>query len=383
MDLVDAALAQAVELGEVGVQVAAYVGDDLVLERWVGEARPERPVDGDTLFPVLSVSKAVTATAIHIQAERGLVDYDASIATYWPEFGKHGKGTVTIRHVLSHRSGVAGMPQEATADLMANWDWMIDRLADLEPLSLPGVNNMYAPYSFGWILGEVVRRTDRVHRPFGQFVQEEIFEPLKIRDFWIGLPPAEEHRVATLVGPFEEPKNPIRRKAVPSAVPIGPDLFNNPVIHQACFPSAGGIATARSVARFFALLANKGQLDDVRLLSESRVKALLRERPDTWLRDEMLDAVAVIGEGGFWLAGLDPVVGAAKSNILYHTGGGGTYAWADVDSRLAVAICHNRMFTKAAVQPGATATHPFLALGDAIRRTTASMDISAGLQQSS
>src|SRR5512147_3228065 len=118
---------------EVGLQVAAYKDGKLVVDTWGGVADPGtgRKVDGDTLFNVYSVTKAVSATALHIQAERGLVDYDAPVAAYWPDFGAAGKGDVTVRHVLSHVSGVLRMPPDITPELMTNWDWMCGRIAEM------------------------------------------------------------------------------------------------------------------------------------------------------------------------------------------------------------------------------------------------------------
>ena len=361
-----AALTKAVDLGEIGIQVAAYRGEDLILDSSIGEAQPGVPVSGDTLFPIFSVTKALTLVAVHIQAERGLVDYDDPIAAYWPEFAAHGKGGVTIRHVLTHRSGVPGMPSDTTPELMADWNWMVTHLADLEPLYPPGTKNAYASYSFGWLLGEVVRRTDPMHRPFCQFVQDEVCRPIGVEELWLGLPPAEEERVAILAGGYEEPTGRLRRLAVPPGIPIGPALFNLPLFHQACIPSANGVANARSVARFFAMLANGGELGGVRLLSEARVRSFTRLRPNSYEFDEILNAVALVGEGGFWLSGNDPVVGDSP-HVLLHTGGGGTYAWADLDSRLAVAILHNRMFTKASAHADGGSNHPFKQLGEAIR----------------
>ena len=116
---------------EIGVQVCAWLGEEQIVDCWAGLANPEtgQAVDGETLFNVYSVSKAVTATAMHIQVERGLVDYDAPIATYWPDFAQAGKAEVTVRQVLSHVSGVLRMPPDVTPELMTNWDWMCGRIA--------------------------------------------------------------------------------------------------------------------------------------------------------------------------------------------------------------------------------------------------------------
>ena len=113
--------------GEVGLHVAIYQDGELVVDTWGGIADPTtgRKVDGDTLFPVFSVTKAVTATALHIQAERGLVEYNKPIAYYWPEFAAHGKDKATVTDALSHRSGIPQMPEGVTPELMADYHWMV------------------------------------------------------------------------------------------------------------------------------------------------------------------------------------------------------------------------------------------------------------------
>lgn len=115
---IEAALERAVELGEVGVQVAAYQGNELVVDAWIGptDYPTGAPVDGDSMFPVFSVSKAMVTTAVHLQADRGLLDIDNPIATYWPEYAANGKGNITLRHVLQHRAGVPQMPGDLTLD---------------------------------------------------------------------------------------------------------------------------------------------------------------------------------------------------------------------------------------------------------------------------
>jgi CubicO group peptidase (beta-lactamase class C family) len=133
------------EQSEVGLQVAVYHRDELVVDAWGGIADETtgRKVDGDTLFPVFSVVKAVTATALHIQAERGLIAYDQPIARYWPEFAAQGKEHATIRDALSHRLGIPQMPEGVTPELMSDYDWMVDQLAKMKPRFAPGTDNGY------------------------------------------------------------------------------------------------------------------------------------------------------------------------------------------------------------------------------------------------
>ena len=123
------------ENGELGMQVAVYLDGEQVVDVWGGIADETtgRAVDGDTLFPSFSVIKATTATALHLQAERGLIEYDTPIAHYWPEFAAHGKDTATVRDALSHRLGIPYMPEGVTPELMSNYDWMVDQLANMKP----------------------------------------------------------------------------------------------------------------------------------------------------------------------------------------------------------------------------------------------------------
>src|SRR6516164_9847573 len=194
---VDAAIREG---GEIGLQVAAYLKGELVVDVWGGLADETtgRKVDGDSLFPVFSVTKAVTATALHIQAERGLIDYDKPISHYWPEFAANGKGTATVRDALTHRTGIPLMPEGVTPQQMCDWNWMIEHLAQMKPLFDPGTTSAYHSYTFGWIIAECVRRTDPQRRPFGRFVQEEICQPLGIDNLFIGIPDAAEARIAKL-----------------------------------------------------------------------------------------------------------------------------------------------------------------------------------------
>ncbi len=372
---VDAALQRAVDLGELGVQVAAYLDGELVVDAWTGpkDVDTGELVDGDTLFPVFSTTKAVTATTLHIQAERGLVDYDAKVVEYWPEYGAHGKDTVTVRDVLTHRSGAPQMPADVTPATIGDWDWVVERLADLEPLHAPGERTIYHSMSFGWLVGEIVRRTDPQHRPFRQFVRDELLDPIGATDVYIGLPESEEHRVATLVPPTASfgAHLPLRDVTSPRAVAPGA-VSNTREMHAAGSPGGGGIMSARSGARFFALLANGGELDGVRLLSEERLRALttLRDRPHE--EDESIPHVAWLGVGGYWVGGesppAPPEVGTG-AHVLGHPGAGGSIGWADLDSKLAVMICHNRMFRNDPPMP--LAEHPYYAIGERIRALAA------------
>jgi Beta-lactamase len=163
---VEAEVEKIIESGEVGFQVAALSGGQVVINTWAGRtAAGGDDVGGETIFPVFSVSKAVVATAVHVQAVRGLVDYEAPVATYWPAFSAHGKGKITVEHVLSHRAGVPAMPIGVTPEIMCDWAAMIRLIADLQPLYPAGEPSTYLSMTFGWLLGENVRRTDPRQSP--------------------------------------------------------------------------------------------------------------------------------------------------------------------------------------------------------------------------
>ena len=367
---VDAAIRQG---GEIGVQVAAYLSGELVVDVWGGLADETagRMVNGDTLFPVFSVTKAVTATALHIQAERGLIDYDKPISHYWPEFAANGKGTATIRDGLTHRTGIPLMPEGVTPQQMCDWNWMIEHLAQMKPLFDPGTTSAYHSYTFGWIIAECVRRTDPQRRPFGRFVQEEICTPLGIDNLFMGIPEAAEPRIAKLTNMPAPPAGtpapgPLRMGAIPSQVGVVQEVFGRADVRRACIPGAGGIMNARSEARFFAMLANGGQLGGVRLLSEERVRSFSTPRANRGEVDRTLARVLNLGISGFHLGGesppAPPVIGN-NPHTISHPGAGGSIGWADPDARLAVGICHNRMFDAQTPQD-----NPLQPIGDAIRQ---------------
>lgn len=345
---VRAAIRSAIDAGhEQAVHVVAYHGGRQVIDVWDGLADPEsgRRAAADTLYNVYSVTKAVAATALHIQAERGHVDYDAPIADYWPEFAQNGKASATVRHALTHRAGVPLMPEGVTPEKMCDWNYMTGAIAAMEPLAPPGEKTLYQSMTFGWIVGEIVRRSDPKGRDFRQFVLDEINAPLGLRDLWIGIPDAVADRVATMSNRNENDPPPpaatLYARSMPAAVDLVPPVFARPDVQRATIAGVGGIFNARDEARFWAMLAGGGELDSVRLLSADRVAGFSNIRDNGDEPDPVMFGIPIpISTGGYWLGG--PRVSSPRA--IWHPGAGGSLGWADPDQNLAVAVCHNRMF---------------------------------------
>ncbi|MFE1396974.1 serine hydrolase domain-containing protein [Nocardiopsis dassonvillei] len=369
---VTAALEESLRRGELGIQVAAYLNGELIVDACAGEVEPGgAPVTTTTLFPVFSVTKAITATALHLQAERGLVDYLAPVARYWPEFGAAGKEEMTVRDLLSHRGGIPWMPEGVTPEKQADWEWMTERIERTEPAFAPGTVNCYHALIWGWAVGELVRRTDGCRRGFDAFVREELLDPLGIDDIHLGLDPRHDGRVAVLVGgavPQGVPEEFL--KGMPAAVYPGAEVYNTALARRTVNPGAGGIGTASAFARFFALLAGRGELDGIRLLSTERVEELTTPRPHADEPDLYMGKPARLSSYGYWVGssgeGAYPVLGA-NPRILHHPGAGGSLAWAELDTGLAVSICHNAMHDAAPDTPD----HPFTPVAEAVREIAA------------
>ena len=184
---------------ETAVQVAAYLRGEQVVSACAGwaDATTRRPVDERTLFNCWSAGKGSTSTVVHVLTEDGLIDYDAPIAQYWPGFGAHGKHGITIEHMLTHSAGIPQAPAGLNVRDLGDWAAMCARIAELTPLWPPGAATGYHAVTYGYVLGEVVRRV--TGRPISAVLRERVTGPLGIvRDLHFGVPSSDLDRVARL-----------------------------------------------------------------------------------------------------------------------------------------------------------------------------------------
>ena len=346
---VQEAIDRLVESGtERGVQVAVYRDGSQVVDAVAGGAAPPsgRPVDPGTVFYNFSIVKGATATIAHLLAERGLFGYDTPVAELWPEFAAHGKQAVTVRQVLDHTAGVPGIPLDTTIEDLCDWDKICAAIADTELWWEPGTKVGYHAYTFGYIVGEVVRRA--TSKPISQVLAEEVAGPLGVAgELWFGMPASEQHRLAPLEdepGAAEAaaqmmaslpPDLPMFKAGPPESFPNAA-FGNRPDVLAADIP-AGGKTSARAIARMYAALL--GEVDGVRLLPPERLAEA------TAISSSGLDEV--FGMPTTWGLGYGiggPAGDARESPTVFGLGGvGGSFACGDTASGVAWAVTKNRV----------------------------------------
>src|ERR687894_305465 len=250
---------------ERGLQVAVYRHGEPVVDAVAGVADPitGHPVTSDTPFFSYSIGKGIAATVVHVLAERGAIAYDTPIAELWPEFGAHGKDKATVRHALSQSVGVPGLPPGLTVDDLCDWEKMCAIIADSEPWWEPGTRIGYHAITWGYIVGEIIRRASG--KPIPQTLWEEVAEPLGVaNELFFAVPAAEQHRVARLE---DAPGSKEMFGELPEDSPIfklGPDLSAADANRAEVLSAnilAGGTVTARAVARMYAALL--GEVDGI------------------------------------------------------------------------------------------------------------------------
>jgi CubicO group peptidase (beta-lactamase class C family) len=252
------------------------------------------------------------------------------------------------------------MPEISTAEQLPDWDWVVARLAEMAPRFEPRTTNAYHAASWGWLMGELIRRRDPEGRDVYQVIREDLLEPLAITDgCFLPLPPGADDRLARLSGTLAIAG---RDRTVMTEAESGPHMW------RAGSPAGGAVMTATAGARFFAMLANGGQIDGVRLVSEKLLERSLMPRDDALVPDAIAGRVRLVGAGAYWLGGrtegAEPLV-ARGTRVLWHPGAGGSVGWADLDQRIGVAICHNRLFDWEGLP---VANHPFGPIVEVVER---------------
>jgi CubicO group peptidase (beta-lactamase class C family) len=343
----DAFAGNFVDPGELGAAVSAVVDGRVVVDLWAGlaDAHTGRLWEADTPVLVYSATKGPTAVCALLLWERGLLDIDAPVVDVWPQFADEGKGAVTTRHLLTHQAGLPVFDDPITFGDCHDADLVAARLAAQRPHWEPGTAHGYHPLTFGWLVGEVVRRV--AGRSVGRVFAEEVAGPLGL-DFWIGLPPEREASVARLAaGRFDLTGVSADDAAFAFAAAIlnvesltfrafanppgqlDVESFNAPELHQAEWPAANGIGTARALARLY------GELASDRVLSAATLDEA--SRPQVAGPDRVLAVDTRFGLG----FSLESVMTADASGVFGHEGAGGSVAFADRSRGLGFAYVMN------------------------------------------
>jgi CubicO group peptidase (beta-lactamase class C family) len=337
--------------GEVGAAVAVMVDGEIVVDLWAGhaDAARTRPWECDTIVNVYSTTKGMTAICAHRLVDQGLLDLDAPVAKYWPEFAQAGKEKLPVRYLLSHRAGLPAVKDALPPGSIFKWDFMTEALAKQEPWWEPGTKHGYHAVTFGWLVGEVVRRI--TGKSLGTYFREEVAEPLGL-DFHIGL--AEEHDARTgemiLPPPPAEGEPNLLMEIISKpmglrAFVISPDMMNMSGVNTrewraAEIPSGNGHGNARALARVYGALARGGELDGVRVLSQEAIDRAIVEQSNG--PDAVLAGLPSRFGLGFILTMPDAPLGP-NPRAFGHAGMGGSLGFADPDAKVGFGYAMNKM----------------------------------------
>ena len=293
---VAAAVIRQIPRDEGGAAVALYHRGDLVVDLWGGtKDRAGTAWTEDTTAPSFSTTKGVMSTLVHILVDRGLAAYDDPVAKYWPAFAANGKGSVTIRQALSHQAGLYRIADLIESPLeMRDWEHMKALVANAELAHEPGADSGYHALTFGWLIGGLIEAI--TNKSLQQVLHEELVDPLDLDGMFIGMPHNELYRRAELIDGVSRPsekREPWREnltRGVGRALSkVGIELaeskralaaftepfdWNEEATVTAMIPAANGQFTARSLARMYAMIAEGGEIDGVRVLSKERTELM-------------------------------------------------------------------------------------------------------------
>ena len=348
------------EHDELGAAFSVYVDGEMKADLWAGVADKAtgRTWSENTLQLVFSTTKGAAAICVARLVEAGVISYDDTVATYWPEFAASGKGDVTIAQMMSHQAGLPYVDAELGFDDAMAVTPMVEALAAQAPIWAPGTQHGYHAVTYGWLAGELVRRVDG--RTLGTYFADEVAGPLGL-EFWIGLPESEEPRVSNLeaVPPPDDPNiaalmeqfmgpGTIAWKALTvngALTTAGDDnAFNTRAVHATEMPAANGITTARSLARMYA--ATVGAVDGVRLIGDDTVNRATAEAVNG--PDAVLVFPSQFGMGFMLHGTLTPMLGPSSFG---HAGAGGSLGYADPDANVGYGYVMNQMASGIAGDP--------------------------------
>jgi CubicO group peptidase (beta-lactamase class C family) len=351
--------------GEVGASVAITLDGKPVVDLWAGYAdkAKTRPWTRDTIANVYSTTKGLTAMCAHRLVDQGKLDLDTPVARYWPEFAQAGKKDLPVKFLLSHRAGLPAIKKPLSADAPYHWDTIASALAEQEPWWVPGTKHGYHALTFGWLLGEVVRRISG--KSLGTFFRDEIVEPLKI-DAHIGLAAEHDGRTADMIAapppPPDQPNIFIEAMKDPEGVTakafmnppslMAPGVVNTRRWRAAELPAANGHTHARALARVYGALARGGEVDGVRVLTPKSIERCHTEQSRG--TDTVLLIVSTRFSYGFMMSQPDAALGP-NPNAFGHPGAGGSLGFADPDAKIGFGYVMNKMNAGILIDPRATA----------------------------
>ena len=350
---------------EVGAAVALTVDGKQVVDLWGGYADKARtrPWTRDTIVNVYSTTKGLTAICAHRLAGEGKLDFDAPVAKYWPEFAQAGKAKMPVRYLLGHRAGLPAVRKPLSPEALFEWDTMCAALAEQEPWWEPGTRHGYHAVTFGWLVGELVRRISGA-KSLGTYFRDEIARPLGI-DCHIGLDAAHDGRVAGMINspppPPDQPNifaevmnNPESVTAKAFANPptmMRPGVVNSREWRGAELGAANGHTTARALARLYGALSRGGEVDGLRVMKASEIARCYEEQ--SYGRDEVL-TISTRFSLGFMMSQPDAMLGP-NPHSFGHPGAGGSLGFADPDAKIGFGYTMNQMAAGILIDPRATA----------------------------
>ena len=328
---------------ELGLSVAVDIDGELVVDLyggWMDAARTRR-WERDTIVNVWSATKTVTSLAVLMLVDRGLLELDAPVARYWPEFAANGKEGVRLRHLLGHTSGVSGWDEPFAVEELYDWERSTARLAGQAPWWEPGTASGYHVVSYGHLLGELVRRV--TGKSLKEFVSREIAEPMGA-DFQIGAAEEDWQRIAPVVPP---PRVPIDVEALPpparkafNGPPLEASVANTPGWRRADLGAVNGHGNAVSLARILSVIALGGTAHGIRLLSSTTIDRIFDEQASG---QDLVLGIPLRWGIGFGLPQLDTLPYIPDERICFWGGWGGSMIIMDPERRMTISYMMNKM----------------------------------------